>query len=1105
MPQTDKQVCIPPELPDLLKQFTKAAIRTQPPDLIQWSSEYFSALARGELPPVRERTERVPLSNYAELTPELLKVLHQRVGGRLIVHVDELAQMWKVLNLPTDLFESVMNVGRFTEEIEWLKFLALACSSLGVTIAKTLKIICEVLSNENDTGPARIPFSTFQFLYTYIAEVDGEISASHVSRMLNYIEQEMSTLRKIAQADVESGFSLYSTDSEDQVATIHNGLDRCAALLKDILQNEPAGTEVVRRKPERATIVRTTSRPLHGKGNSSKKRGPPKKILPSNVNKEIVPEPNKKPALISAVAVEKVAVSKIEEAPSIQPIHVPCTHHSPVMHQKLCEHVQTQMSLLNNQPLQKSNSVPKVPLCTVPENGYQPVTAFNHRLPTSTPALSPQHTSNPSLVQPGILVDNCSHCTPQMDPLLLPAGSTASAIQVQPSAAGPALPTVPQSTPSNPTGSTVLPPPDSREAVSDQGSQKQQLKEADLIRCIQAHLALLQACERENGNGNGKFQDVDPLQPKSLNPEGGELAEENGEGILSEEEDLDGVDMAPVRETSCQTSFDKKAFKPTKANLQETAQKVSTVKYLLGELKALLTDHDDSEILRLLGEVEDCISLLPAAVGSSAMQAEIALAIQPLRSENAQLRRRLRILNQQLKDQKRVKREYSQDNNFEFLSLQSLNTTLQSQLNESMKSIELLQNKNEELITILEGHKEENQSLTATIHQREQELLEKRQQYDIDATKLKLEADEVLSNMKSVQYKLQAAEKENQILGITLRQRDAEVNRLRELTRALQSSMSKLLLDLTTDTAKPKQEKGLSRALLEIHEKQLQSDSICPLSASVLSYLKKLETDPVLMNIEHDLSKSGMKDPNQVYDIKAPEQSPPVLAEKGMPLSSVFSFLQPDVEEVSDLSTLIEGHKPDETIYIPLTSSQSKKPATDQRADMQQLPQKLDSDFGKANSKQPHRFGMLSETKVFDKFCSSYSPIKALENKSEAGRTTAKLEGEMFQVQPKAITNGAAKAILDNPDRLESDRSIKEFISHQKEHVQKKGFGISAPESSFSTFDGMSRKSECTISSFSTFTSRDEEDFKNGLAALDANIARLQKTLQNSLNRTKNP
>ncbi|XP_058517973.1 ropporin-1A isoform X2 [Ochotona princeps] len=132
MPQTDKQICIPPELPELLKQFTKAAIRTQPQDLIQWASDYFGAMSRGDVPPVRDPSERVSLSNWAELTPELLKILHSRVAGRLIIHAEELAQIWKVLNLPTDLFNSVMNVGRFTEEIEWLKFLALACSSLGV-------------------------------------------------------------------------------------------------------------------------------------------------------------------------------------------------------------------------------------------------------------------------------------------------------------------------------------------------------------------------------------------------------------------------------------------------------------------------------------------------------------------------------------------------------------------------------------------------------------------------------------------------------------------------------------------------------------------------------------------------------------------------------------------------------------------------------------------------------------------------------------------------------------------------------------------------------------------------------------------------------------
>ncbi|XP_025937975.1 ropporin-1 [Apteryx mantelli] len=187
---TNKQTCSLSKLREVLKQYAKAAIQTQAPDLLQWSADYFTAVACGDTPPVKQGQERGPWSKWKDLTPELLKVLHQRVGGRLIISADELAHMWKSLNLPKDLFASVMDVGGFTEEIEWLKFLALSCSPIGVSIAKTLKIICEVLSGDHD-GPPRIPFSTFQFLYTYIAEMDGEISASHVSRMLNYIEQEI--------------------------------------------------------------------------------------------------------------------------------------------------------------------------------------------------------------------------------------------------------------------------------------------------------------------------------------------------------------------------------------------------------------------------------------------------------------------------------------------------------------------------------------------------------------------------------------------------------------------------------------------------------------------------------------------------------------------------------------------------------------------------------------------------------------------------------------------------------------------------------------------------------------------------------------------------
>lgn len=51
----------------------------------------------------------------------------------------------------------------------------------------------------------------------------------------------------------------------------------------------------------------------------------------------------------------------------------------------------------------------------------------------------------------------------------------------------------------------------------------------------------------------------------------------------------------------------------------------------------------DSDAVRLISEVEESISLLPVMVGSTNIQAEIALALQPLRSENVQLRRSARV------------------------------------------------------------------------------------------------------------------------------------------------------------------------------------------------------------------------------------------------------------------------------------------------------------------------------------------------------------------------------------------------------------------------------------------------------------------------------
>ena len=50
-------VQIPSDFPGILKQYTKAAIRTQPRDLLLWSAAYFRCLARGEHPPAKDRLE----------------------------------------------------------------------------------------------------------------------------------------------------------------------------------------------------------------------------------------------------------------------------------------------------------------------------------------------------------------------------------------------------------------------------------------------------------------------------------------------------------------------------------------------------------------------------------------------------------------------------------------------------------------------------------------------------------------------------------------------------------------------------------------------------------------------------------------------------------------------------------------------------------------------------------------------------------------------------------------------------------------------------------------------------------------------------------------
>ncbi|XP_054141171.1 ropporin-1-like protein [Melozone crissalis] len=187
-----QQIKIPPELPDILKQFTKAAIRTQPFDVLQWAAAYFSALSKGEPLPVKERLE-MPLATEkkdAGLTPGLLKVLHKQLSSKGMVAIAELREKWKHLGLPEEQLEAILQLDSFGEEVEWMKFLALGCSVLGGSLLSSMKQACEILTRDPEGGAARIPFETFSFLYLYLASIDGEISETETNAFLEEIKEK---------------------------------------------------------------------------------------------------------------------------------------------------------------------------------------------------------------------------------------------------------------------------------------------------------------------------------------------------------------------------------------------------------------------------------------------------------------------------------------------------------------------------------------------------------------------------------------------------------------------------------------------------------------------------------------------------------------------------------------------------------------------------------------------------------------------------------------------------------------------------------------------------------------------------------------------------
>ncbi|KAL0858813.1 hypothetical protein ABMA27_011276 [Loxostege sticticalis] len=179
-----QQIVIPPKFPYILKRYCKAAIKTQPYDLLRWSFEYFKALAQRRPPPVKLRLEYPVFTTEGGLTRGCLKVLANQLSGMTEVPLPVLKQAWGGFCLDPAELRRVLclcEVYQRKDSVPFLHFLAVAGGLLTKCLTHTMILLCESLTKEPDGGSAAIPVSEFLTMYKFLAKIDASKDVKYVN------------------------------------------------------------------------------------------------------------------------------------------------------------------------------------------------------------------------------------------------------------------------------------------------------------------------------------------------------------------------------------------------------------------------------------------------------------------------------------------------------------------------------------------------------------------------------------------------------------------------------------------------------------------------------------------------------------------------------------------------------------------------------------------------------------------------------------------------------------------------------------------------------------------------------------------------------------
>lgn len=141
---------VPAALPRILKDYTKAAIRTQPKDLLTWSSAYFRSMTKGTVPPVKDRLEFPVPETESGISPGVLRVLHRQLGSEDFVTWDALQEVCEGMGVAEETAQDAWQRAGGTDgaQLEWDHVLSHLAALSTHSIVEALQLVMVAMTED---------------------------------------------------------------------------------------------------------------------------------------------------------------------------------------------------------------------------------------------------------------------------------------------------------------------------------------------------------------------------------------------------------------------------------------------------------------------------------------------------------------------------------------------------------------------------------------------------------------------------------------------------------------------------------------------------------------------------------------------------------------------------------------------------------------------------------------------------------------------------------------------------------------------------------------------------------------------------------------------